>query len=91
MVPQVFTNLGWAIAFMFIGAMMGSSLIIVFTSYIPRIVNKLTPNIDEEKEILRGNTAVAEYFGRIVAAAIIGISLVVSAAILGGILAGLHG
>jgi hypothetical protein len=50
----------------------------------------LTPNIDEEKEIIRGNTAVAEYFGRIVGACIIGLSIVVAAAVLGGIIAALH-
>ena len=40
--------------------------------------------------MLRGNRAVADYFGRIVAASIIGISIVVAAAVLGGIIAGLY-
>jgi len=47
---------------------------------------RLTPNIDEEKEIARGNRAVARYFGRLTAAAIVGISIVIAAAIIGGIL-----
>jgi len=50
----------------------------------------MTPNIDEEKEIARGNVAVAEYFGRVVAASIIGISIVIAAAILGGVIAALR-
>jgi hypothetical protein len=51
---------------------------------------RLTPNIDEEKEIARGNRAVAEYYSRIVAACILGVSMVVAAAVLGGILSALH-
>jgi hypothetical protein len=51
---------------------------------------RLTPNIDEEKEIVRGNGAVAEYYGRVVGACIVGISIVIAAAVLGGILSALH-
>jgi hypothetical protein len=50
----------------------------------------LTPNIDEEKEIARGNTAVAEYYGRVVGACILGLSIVIGAAVLGGLIAALH-
>lgn len=84
-------NLGWAVTFILIGAIVGSSLVILFTGFLPNLLNKFTPHVDEQKEILRGNIAVAEYFGRIVSAAVIGISLVISASILGGILAALHG
>jgi hypothetical protein len=35
--------------------------------------------------------AVAQYFGRVVSASILGISIVVAAAVLGGLLAALHG
>ena len=52
--------------------------------------DRVTPGIDEHKEIVRGNQAVAEYFGRLVSAAILGVSIVVAAAVLGGILAALH-
>ena len=45
---------------------------------------------DKEKEIIRGNSAVAEYFGRIVSAGIVGISIIIAAAVLGGLLAGLR-
>jgi uncharacterized membrane protein YjfL (UPF0719 family) len=56
---------------------------------LPKLIERFTPNIDEEKEIARGNTAVAEYFGRISSACIIGVSIVVAAAVMGGIIAAL--
>jgi hypothetical protein len=91
MVPQVIVNIGWAIVFMAVGATVGASFIITITGFLPKILSKFTPNLDEEKEIVRGNIAVAEYFGRIVSSAVIGVSIIVAAAILGGILAALHG
>ena len=91
MMMQVLSNIGWAISFTIIGAIIGSAMVITAASFIPRIIDKCTPEIDEGKEILRGNMAVAEYFGRVVSAAIIGVSLVIAASVLGGILAGLHG
>ena len=84
-------NLGFAILFATIGALVGTALVLAVSGLLPGLINRLTPNIDEEKEILRGNTAVASYFGRVVAASILGISLVVAAAVLGGLLAALHG
>lgn len=42
------------------------------------IINEVTPDIDEIKEILRGNTAVSEYYSRVVSAVIIGISIIFS-------------
>lgn len=45
-------------------------------------INELTPDIDEIKEILRGNTAVANYFSRILAAFIIGISIILTSVII---------
>jgi hypothetical protein len=54
------------------------------------LIDRLTPNIDEQKEIVRGNSAVAEYFGRVAGATIIGMSLVIAAAVLGGVIAALH-
>lgn len=46
------------------------------------VINEITPNIDEIKEILRGNTAVSEYFSRILSSTIIGISIVIFAAVI---------
>ena len=89
LVRDVVMNMGWAVAFAVVAALVGMLLLLASTMIIPRLLNKLTPNMDEHKEIARGNRAVSEYFGRIVSASIIGISIVIAAAILGGIVAGL--
>ena len=83
-------NILWAVVFSIFGALVGIGLVFLATRWIPRIVDRMTPNIDETKEMLRGNRAVADYYSRICAASILGVSLVVAAAILGGIIAGLH-
>jgi hypothetical protein len=80
----------WALVFSLMGALMGAALLITLSTRLPKIFDKLTPNIDEDKEIVRGNRAVAEYFGRIVSSGIIGISIIIAAAVLGGLLAALH-
>ena len=82
---DAFMNIGWASIFMVVSALVGIILIMASTMVIPKLLERLTPNMDEDKEIARGNRAVAEYFGRVVAASIIGISIVIGAAILGGI------
>jgi uncharacterized membrane protein YjfL (UPF0719 family) len=87
---QVAQNIGWAVVFSFIGGVVGIALVLVSSFVLPRLIERMTPNIDEEKEIVRGNTAVAEYFGRIAAASIIGMSIVVGAAVLGGVIAALY-
>ena len=83
---DVMMNLGWASVFMVVSAAIGVVLILGAALVIPKFLDRLTPAIDEEKEIARGNRAVAEYFGRLAAAAIIGISIIIAAAIIGGIL-----
>ena len=83
-------NIGWSIVFSVVGGLLGMILVIVASFIVPRVIDRLTPNIDEQKEIVRGNGAVAEYFGRLVSAAILGVSIVVAAAVLGGIMAALH-
>ena len=83
--------IGWAIVYALVGGVVGTVLVLLISTFLPRLIDKLTPNIDEEKEILRGNQAVAEYFGRVVSGGIIGISMVVAAAILGALIAALHG
>ena len=79
-------NLGWASVFMAVSAAVGVILILAATMVIPKLLDRLVPTIDEEKEIARGNRAVAEYFGRLAAAAIIGISIIIAASIIGGFL-----
>jgi hypothetical protein len=83
---DIIMNLGWASVFMVASAVVGVVLILGATLVIPKLLDRLTPDIDEEKEIARGNRAVAEYFGRLTAAAIISISIIIAAAIIGGIL-----
>jgi hypothetical protein len=86
---DVAVNIGWAMVFSLVGGVIGIILIFAATIVLPRLLEKLTPDIDEGMEIVRGNQAVAEYFGRVVSAGIIGLSIVVGAAVLGGIIAGL--
>jgi uncharacterized membrane protein len=74
-----------AVAFTVIGAIVGIILVMVSSYFIPKIIAKMTPRIDEEKELIRGNQAVGEYYGRVVAAVIIGISIIIAAAIIAGI------
>lgn len=79
-------NLGWASLFTVVSAAIGLLLVLCASMAIPRVLDWLAPAIDEEKEIVRGNRAVAEYFGRLVAAAVIGVSIIIAAAIIGGVL-----
>jgi len=76
--------------FSLVGGLIGMALVLMASTLVPKLMNKLTPNIDEEKEIARGNTAVAEYYGRVVGACILGLSIVIGAAVLGGLIAALH-
>ena len=78
-------GIGWAILFAVVTAIVGLVLIMASSALIPRLLDRLTPSIDEAKEIARGNRAVAEYFGRIVAASIFGISIVIGAALVAGV------
>ncbi len=87
---EVLMNIGWAVVFSVVGGIIGVILVLAASIALPRLIDRMTPNVDEGKEIARGNVAVAEYFGRVTGAAIIGVSIVVAAAVLGGIIAGLH-
>lgn len=86
---EISVDIGWAVVFTLAGGIIGILLILASTLLIPRILSRLTPNLNEDKEIAQGNRAVAEYFGRIVGATIIAIGIVVAASILGGIIAAL--
>ncbi len=83
-------NMGWSLIFSIVGALIGMVLVIVSSLILPTLINRLTPNIDEEKEMIRGNVAVGEYYGRVVGSSILGVSIVVAGAVLGGIIAALH-
>ena len=87
---EMAVNIGWAVVFSFVGGAIGIVLMLAASLVLPKLINRMTPNIDEEKEIARGNVAVAQYFGRVVAASSLGISIVVAAAVLGGVIAALR-
>ena len=87
---ETIINMLWALIFSMMGGLIGVALFIALAAKLPKLFDKLTPNIDEGKELVRGNQAVAAYYGRVVAAGIIGLSVIIAAAILGGLLAGLH-
>ena len=87
---QTLQNIGWSMVFSVIGGVIGMALVIASSLILPGLIDRLTPNIDEQKEIARGNAAVGEYYGRIVGSAVLGVSIVIAAAVLGGILAALH-
>jgi len=87
---EVTQNILWSIVFSFVGGIVGVALVMLSSFMLPRLIERMTPNIDEDKELARGNVAVAEYFGRVVAGSIIGVSIVIAAAVLGGVLAALH-
>jgi uncharacterized membrane protein YjfL (UPF0719 family) len=83
-------NIGWSMLFSLVGGLVGIALVLMASAIVPKMVARLTPNIDEEKEIARGNVAVAEYYGKVVGGCIIGVSIVIAAAVLGGIISALH-
>jgi hypothetical protein len=87
---ETFSNIGWSMLFSLVGAFVGMTLVLLASALVPKIMDRLTPDIDEGKEIARGNVAVAEYYGRVVGGCIIGMSIVIAAAVLGGILSALH-
>lgn len=83
-------NIGWSVVFSVVGGVIGMVLVIASSFILPVLIDRMTPNIDEQKEIVRGNSAVGEYYGRVVSSSILGVSIVVAAAVLGGIMAALH-
>jgi multidrug efflux pump subunit AcrB len=87
---QTVSNIGWSMLFSLVGGLIGMALVLMASTLVPKLMNRLTPNIDEEKEIARGNSAVAEYYGRVVGACILGLSIVIGAAVLGGLISALH-
>jgi hypothetical protein len=87
----VLANMGWAALFSVLGGLIGIVLMVAAAAILPAALKRFTPSIDEDKEIVRGNIAVAEYFGRVAAAGILGASIVIAAAIVAGVLAALHG
>ena len=84
---MIWEIMGCALLFALVGGTAGIALVLASSAFLPRFIDRLTPKLDEEKEIARGNVAVAEYFGRVVAASILGMSMVAAAAVLAGTIA----
>lgn len=59
-----------------------TALFIYLTRRAFTAINELTPDVDEIKEILRNNTAVAQYFSRILSSFIIGLAILLSSLII---------
>lgn len=85
-----YLDIAWAIAFVLLAALLGLLLLILALPVIHRVLNRLTPHLDEPAEIARGNRAAADYFSRVTAATILGVSLIIAAATAAGIMAALH-
>jgi hypothetical protein len=83
-------NIGWSIIFSAVGGLIGMVLVIFSALILPTLIDRMTPNLDEKKEMARGNVAVGQFYGRVVGSAILGVSIVVAAAVLGGLIAALH-
>jgi len=86
---DTWVNIGWAVIFSVAGGIVGIVMMALAAYILPKIIDRFMPLVDEQKEIARGNQAVAEYFGRVVSAAILGASIVIAAAVLAGIVAAL--
>ena len=71
-----------------VGAILGGLLVLWIARYVPRMIDRLTPHIDEQRELARGKQAVALFYGLVSASVILGVSLVVAAAVLGGLQSG---
>lgn len=87
---ETLQNIAWAVVFSLIGGIVGMGLVVAATVLVPRMIDRFTPNMDEHREIARGNRAVSDYYGRLVGSAILGVSIVVAAAVLAGVMAALH-
>lgn len=85
MSATVTENMTLAVLYTLLGGILGIFLIGIATFIVPKIVDRLTPRINDERELARGNLAVASYVGQITQAVILGISIIIAAAIISGI------
>ncbi len=75
----------WPILYTLSSVAVGVGCLFALTIVLPRILSKFTPHIEEEREIAAGNRAVAEYHGRIVSSLVIGVSIIIAAALFVGL------
>jgi len=74
----------WFLIFVLSAGLVGIAMLLVGIRIVPAVVDRMTPNIDESKELARGNSAVADYYGRVVAGVIVAFGIVIAAAVVGG-------
>jgi hypothetical protein len=74
-----------AIGYTVIGGVIGIVFMAIGVVVLQFLAERLTKKIDDEKELLRGNVAVANYNGRIIEGMLIGMAIIIAAAIIAGI------
>jgi hypothetical protein len=79
-------NLGLGVGYTILCGILGMCLMGLAAFIIPKIVDRVTPDIDDEKELLRGNVAMGVYTGIITGAVILGIAIIVAASIIAGLM-----
>lgn len=75
----------WPILYTLSAVALGIACLLALTLLIPKLLGRFTPHIDEEREIAAGNRAVAEYHGRLVSSLVIGVSIIIAAALIAGL------
>lgn len=85
MAAELLNNVFLSVVYVVVGGVLGIILMAISSVLIPRLIDRFTPNIDEDKEIARGNLAAATYFGLVTQAVIIGVAIIVAAAIIAGL------
>jgi hypothetical protein len=83
---SVVTELGLGVAYTVLGGIMGMTFLSLAAHVIPKIVDKMTPAIDDEKELVKGNVAMGIYSGIITGAVIIGACIIIAASIIAGLM-----
>lgn len=73
------------IGYVFVGGIIGIGVMALALKLVPKIVDSITPNINDERELVRGNMAVATYIAQVTQAVIIGISIIIAAAVFAGL------
>jgi hypothetical protein len=79
-------NLGLGVGYALLCGILGMCMMGLAAFIIPKIVDKVTPDIDDEKELLRGNVAMGVYTGLVTGAVILGISIIIAASIIAGLM-----
>jgi len=53
---ETIRNIGWSVVFSVVAGLVGTALVMMASAIIPRLIDRLTPNIDEQREIARGKS-----------------------------------